>query len=84
MNPIVRAAIGEALKGAMRDGGQVLQAAMQHAASEGLGMVIVIRKNDTGEVMQFSAGLSPTTAFEALKIAAREIRLQAEKKRRGS
>lgn len=81
MNPLVKAAIGEVLKGAVRDGGQVLQAAMQQAASEGLGMIIVIRKNETGEVMQFSAGLSPTAAFNALKIAAREIRLQADKRR---
>ena len=72
---MMRALLTKALAAAVQSGGEGIQDALNETAKEGLGMVIVIYQPKTKQLTHFTAGLSPSLAFDVLKRTAREIRM---------
>lgn len=79
MNLLVQAAVNEAIRGALAGGGQVLKSAIEAAARDGIGMIIIIQgkpRSDPNSLVHFRAGIRADDAFEILKKVAKKIRLE--------
>ena len=77
MNPLVQAAVNQALRGALSGGGQVIRDAVQAAARDGIGMIIIIQgkpRSDPNSLVHFRAGITAADAFDVLKRVAKKIR----------
>jgi hypothetical protein len=77
MNSLVQAAVNEAIRGALAGGGQALKGALEAAARDGIGMIIIIQgkpRSDPNSLVHFRAGITAADAFDVLKRVAKKIR----------